>query len=141
MKLPLLLLLLASALARAVTPADYASPLTAAAEYSFPATVPAGNKATFTLAGDFSGAAVTIGYISPAGTFTTLGQTLHIPGVSTAVIMPVGPSPGLSTPALSIAGGVAPAITLRISQVNPGTTPLNAASIIAALGYIPAVEG
>jgi len=134
----LILSLLLAVSALAATPADYAVPITASGDYSYPATIPAGNSCTFALAGNFSGAAVTPGYITAAGAFTALGSAVTAPATVGPYFIPLGPVTGKGTAALSLAGGVSPAITLAVTQVNPGEIPLNAASITDALGYTPA---
>lgn len=126
-----------------MTPADFARPLTANGEYSFPATIPAGNYCTYLIAGAFSGASVTPGYVSSSGAFVPLGAALTVAGSTPSYILAAGPTPGTdqpgqATPAISISGGVAPSISLTITQRLGGTFPINADSIADALGYLPA---
>jgi hypothetical protein len=129
-----------------MTPADYARPITADGEYSFPATIPAGNVCHFQITGNFSGAAVTPGYISEAGVFTALGSAVTAAATLGPYSIPSGPTPGSetpgqATPALSITGGVAPSISLTISQQVGGNIPLNADSIADAMnGSSPSMK-
>jgi len=134
----LIITLLLAATAYAATPADYATPVTAAGEYSFPASIPAGNRCTYQITGSFSGAAVTPGYITTSGTFTALGPAVTAPATLGPYAIPLGPATGKGTPALTITGGVSPAIILTVTQVSGGEIPINAASITTALGYTPA---
>jgi hypothetical protein len=125
-----------------MTPADYARPLTANGEYSFPATIPAGNYCTFIISGNFSGAAVTPGYVSSAGVFTALGPAITVAAAVGPYLLAAGPTPGpdlpgQATPALSITGGVSPSISLTVTQRQAGVLPINADSIADALGYVP----
>ena len=124
------------------TPTDTATSITANGDYSYPA-MRAGVQVTYSLSGTFGGGTATIGYISAAGAFTSLGTTFTSAGSSTKTL-PEGAVSGKAVPAVSLSGAGSPSITVTITKLPSGSSSdvsaiagLGTAATTAATAYAP----